>query len=244
MSAAVCLHDLTLTHDRHPAVHHVSGTFAPGSLTAIVGPNGAGKTTLLRALAGLHPIASGRIEGAGPGQVALLPQGTTLDRSFPIGCLDVVALGLWRSCGAFRAIGRDSLARAEAALDAVGLRGFEKRPVGSLSAGQFQRVLFARLMVQDARVVLLDEPFNAVDARTEADLVRLIEAWHGAGRTVILVSHDLDLVRAHCPATLLLARQALAWGPTERVLHQGAMRQARLEAEAWTETAPECRAAA
>jgi len=244
MNGAIRLHDLTLTHDRHPAVHHVSGSFAPGSLTGVVGPNGAGKSTLLRALAGLHPVASGRIEGAGPGQVALLPQGTTLDRSFPIACLDVVALGLWRSCGAFRPIGPANRARAEAALDAVGLRGFERRPVGSLSAGQFQRLLFARLMVQDAPILLLDEPFNAVDARTEADLLALVEAWHGAGRTVILVSHDLDLVRAHCPDTLLLARHVLAWGPTETVLHPGAMRRARLEAEAWTETAPPCRVAA
>jgi len=241
---SVRLHDLTLTHDRHPAVHHLSGAFAPGSLTAVVGPNGAGKTTLLRALAGLHPVASGRIEGAGPGQVALLPQGTALDRSFPIGCLDVVALGLWRSCGPFRPIGPESLDRAEAALAAVGLRGFERRPVGTLSAGQFQRLLFARLIVQDAPVLLLDEPFNAVDARTEADLVRLVEDWHGAGRIVVLVSHDLDLVRAHCPETLLLARHALAWGPTDRVLQPGAMRQARLQAEAWAETAPECRVAA
>src|SRR4051794_2008260 len=94
MSAAIRLQDVTLTHDRHPAVHHVSGTFEPGSLTAIVGPNGAGKSTLLRGLAGLHPLRSGRIEGGGARQVALLPQGSSLDRSFPIGCLDVAALGL------------------------------------------------------------------------------------------------------------------------------------------------------
>ena len=244
MKGGIFLHDLTLTYDRHPAVHHLSGSFAPGSLTAVVGPNGAGKTTLLRALAGLHPIASGRVEGAGAGQVALLPQGAALDRSFPIVCREVVALGLWRSCGPFRPIGPEGLARAEAALNSVGLHGFERRPVGTLSAGQFQRLLFARLIVQDAPVLLLDEPFNAVDARTEADLVRLIEGWCANGRTIILVSHDLDLVRALCPEALLLARHALAWGPTDHVLHPAAMRQARLAAEAWSETAGECRVAA
>lgn len=244
MSGDIRLHDVTLTHDRHPAVHHLSGRFAPGSLTAIVGPNGAGKTTLLRALAGLHPVASGRIEGAGPGMVALLPQGTALERSFPIGCLETVALGLFAQRGAFRPIGSADLQRAGAALDAVGLRGFERRSLDTLSAGQFQRLLFARLMMQDAPVLLLDEPFNAVDARTEADLMALVEAWHRAGRTVVMVSHDLDLVRERCPQTLLLARHALAWDATETVLKPGAMHKARLEAEAWAETAPPCRVAA
>jgi zinc/manganese transport system ATP-binding protein len=240
----IALHNVTLTYDRHPAVHHVSGSFAPGSLTAIVGPNGAGKTTLLRALAGLHPVASGRIEGVGPGHVALLPQSAALDRSFPIGCLDVVALGLWSVCGAFRTIGEQALARAVGALDTVGLHGFERRPVGSLSAGQFQRLLFARLMMTDAPVLLMDEPFNAVDSRTEADLLALVDSWHREGRTVIMVLHDFELVRERCPQTVLLARRLLAWGPTDEVLQPGAMRQARLEAEHWAETAPACPIAA
>ena len=244
MTGAVVLSDVTLTHDRHPAVHHISGTFAPGTLTAVVGPNGAGKTTLLRAIAGLHPIASGRIDGIGPGRIALLPQGAQLDRSFPIGCLDVVTLGLWQRCGAFRAVTAADAAQAAQALDAVGLHGFAQRPLDTLSGGQFQRLLFARLMVQDAPVLLLDEPFNAVDARTEADLVSLMLGWQAAGRTVIVVSHDLDLVRERIPHTLLLARHALGWGGTQDVLQQGAMRHARLEAEAWVDDAPPCRAAA
>lgn len=241
---AITLTDVTLTHDRHPAVHHVSGTFAPGTLTAIVGPNGAGKTTLLRAIAGLHPVASGRIDGVGPGRIALLPQSSQLDRSFPIGCLDVVMLGLWQRCGAYRPVTAADTAQAAHALDAVGLQGFAQRPLDTLSGGQFQRLLFARLMVQDAPVLLLDEPFNAVDARTEADLVSLMLGWQAAGRTVIVVSHDLDLVRERIPFTLLLARHVLGWGRTQDVLQQGAMRHARLEAEAWADNAAPCRAAA
>ena len=233
------LHDLTVQHGRHPAVHHVSGQFAPGSLTAVTGPNGAGKTTLLRAIAGLHPVGGGRIEGAG--QVALLPQGAALDRSFPLGCLEVVALGQVAERGVFRPIGPD---RAHAALEAVGLAGFERRPVGTLSAGQFQRVLFARLMVQDAPVLLLDEPFNAVDARTEADLLAIVHGWQAAGRTVIAVLHDLELVRARFPQTLLLARHVVAWGPTDQVLTPEALTRARLNAEAWVDDAVVCRAAA
>ena len=237
--SSLLLEDVTVTHGRRPAVHHVSGCFAPGSLTAIVGPNGAGKTTLLRAIAGLHPLSGGRITGAD--RIALLPQGSALDRSFPLACLDVVALGEAPQAGPFTPI---STARARSALEGVGLGGFESRPIGSLSAGQFQRVLFARLMVQDAPVLLLDEPFNAVDARTEADLLSVLHGWHRSGRTIIAVLHDLDLVRDQFPETLLLARHIVGWGATADVLRPEPLLQARLNAEAWSDDAAPCRAAA
>jgi len=236
------LSDLTVCHARRPAVHHLSGRFAPGSLTAVVGPNGAGKSTLLRALAGLHPAQAGRIEGVG--RVALLPQQSSIDRAFPLSCLDTVRFGLWAEAGPFRALPRGGRARAEAALAAVGLRGFERRPVGSVSAGQFQRVLFARLLLQDAPVVLLDEPFNAVDARTAADLLGMVRRWHGEGRTVVAVLHDLDLVRDEFPETLLLARDCLGWGPTVEVLTAANRLRARRMAESWNATAAECGRAA
>jgi zinc/manganese transport system ATP-binding protein len=239
--AEIRIADLTVSHQRRPAVHHLSGRFVPGSLTAVVGPNGAGKTTLLRAIAGLHRPDGGRIEGAA-GQVALLPQQSSLDRSFPLTCLDAVLLGLWAETGAFRAIPRAGRARAEAALAAVGLGGFERRPSGSLSAGQFQRVLFARLLLQDAPVILLDEPFNALDARTAAELLGLVRRWHGEGRTVIAVLHDLDLVRREFPETLLLARDCLGWGPTGEVLTAANRLRARMMAEAWAEQAEACAA--
>ncbi|CAA9229993.1 MAG: Zinc ABC transporter, ATP-binding protein ZnuC [uncultured Craurococcus sp.] len=239
--AEIRIADLTVSHQRRPAVHHLSGRFVPGSLTAVVGPNGAGKTTLLRAIAGLHRPDGGRIESAA-GQVALLPQQSSLDRSFPLTCLDAVLLGLWAETGAFRAIPRAGRARAEAALAAVGLGGFERRPVGSLSAGQFQRVLFARLLLQDAPVILLDEPFNALDARTAAELLGLVRRWHGEGRTVIAVLHDLDLVRREFPETLLLARDCLGWGPTGEVLTAANRLRARMMAEAWAEQAEACAA--
>jgi zinc/manganese transport system ATP-binding protein len=233
-------------HDRHPAVHHLTGCFAPGSLTAVVGPNGAGKTTLLRALAGLHPGCEGTIDRGGlpPDRIALLPQQGRLDRSFPISCRDVVALGAWARIGPFRRLPADTAASAAAALREVHLAGFERRPVGTLSAGQFQRVLFARLAVQDAPVLLLDEPFNAVDARTAADLMARIRAWHAEGRTIVAVLHDLELVVRAFPETLLLAREPLAWGPTGEVLTAENRFRALLTAEAWATDAALCRDAA
>ena len=237
------LRDLTLVHDRRPAVHHLSGAFEPGTLTAVVGPNGAGKTTLLRAIAGLHRVDHGRLERPAAG-VALLPQMSALDRSFPIACLDVVGFGHWSRAGAFRGVTPGQRDASRAALAAVGLSGFEGRAVGSLSAGQFQRLLFARLLVQDAPVILLDEPFNAVDARTAADLLRLVRTWHGEGRTVVAVLHDLDLVRDAFPECLLLAREPVAWGRTDEVLTAENRLRARMTAESWDAGAGVCARAA
>ncbi len=237
---------LTATYRRHPAVHHLSARFAPGSLTAIVGPNGAGKTTLLRAVAGLHRADEGRIamaraDGVAP-RLALLPQQAGMDRAFPILCRDVVLQGLWSRLGPFRGAAPADLDRAEAALEAVGLRGFGRRPVGEMSAGQFQRLLFARLLVQDADLILLDEPFNAVDARTAADLLAVLQRWHGEGRTVIAVLHDLELVRDAFPETLLIAREKIAQGPTAEVLSAANRLKARMMAEGWDEAARACAA--
>ena len=243
MSAhAVRVIDLTVTHQRHPAVHHLSGELAMGSLTAVIGPNGAGKSSLLDALAGRLPLSSGRIEIAPAlaGRVAYLPQQSQIDRSFPLGVLDLVALGHWPRRGAFGAIDAPLRERAREALASVGLTGFEQRRIGELSVGQFQRVLFARVLLQDAQLILLDEPFNAIDARTSADLLAVVRRWHGEARTVVAVLHDMELVREHFPHALLLAREPVAWGPTAQVLRAENLFRARQMAERWDETAPVC----
>lgn len=241
--AAIGLRDLTIAYDGHPAVHHLTGGFAPGSLTAIVGPNGAGKSTLLKAIVGaLRPVA-GTVElnGLSRSDLAYLPQQAEIDRAFPITVADTVVMGAWTRIGVALGVDRATAIRAGEALSAVGLEGFGRRPVGSLSAGQFQRVLFARMLLQDARVVLLDEPFTAIDARTTRDLLDLVVRWHRReGRTVIAVLHDFDQVRAHFPQALLLARELIAWGDTDRVLTPENLLSARGMAESWDENAPPC----
>jgi zinc/manganese transport system ATP-binding protein len=242
----ITLANVTVAYDRQPAVHHVSGTFRPGSLTAIVGPNGAGKTTLVKAITGAARVDEGRIDrgGLAPSDIAYLPQQAVLDRSFPISCLDVVLMGHWRRVGLFRRIGPTLLREAEEALEAVGLGGFGDRPIATVSAGQFQRLLFARILLEDCPVVVLDEPFTAIDAKTTADLLGVVSRWHGEGRTVIAVLHDHDLVRAHFPNTLLVAREAIAWGSTPEVLTASNALRARQMAEAWAESAAVCARAA
>jgi zinc/manganese transport system ATP-binding protein len=236
---AIVLHDLTLGYDRHPAVHHLDATIPSGSLTAIVGPNGAGKSTLLKGIVGALAPLEGRIALGGT-RVAYLPQQSEIDRSFPVSVRDLVAMGLWAEIGPFGRIGPAHSERIAVALAAVGLTGFERRAIGALSGGQMQRVLFARLLLQEARVILLDEPFTAIDAKTAADLMALVQRWHGEGRTVVAVLHDLDTVRAQFPDTLMIAREMVAHGPTSQVLTPANLLRARQMCEAFDENAAVC----
>lgn len=238
--SAIRLTDLTLGYDRHPAVHHLSGEIATGSLTAIVGPNGAGKSTLLKGIAGALSPLGGDIALARGRRLAYLPQQAELDRSFPIHVYDLVAMGLWNRAGIFGRIGGGAAAKIEAAISAVGLAGFERRPIGALSGGQMQRALFARLLLQDADIILLDEPFTAIDARTTADLLALVQRWHGESRTVVAVLHDIETVRRAFPQTLLLARESVAWGATAEVLTAANLLKARRMVEAFDSHAAPC----
>jgi zinc/manganese transport system ATP-binding protein len=122
----------------------------------------------------------------------------------------------------------------------VGLEGFERRPISDLSEGQFQRVLFARLLLQDAPVILLDEPFNAMDNRTIADLLQVVNRWHAENRTIIAVLHNYEQVRSYFPRTLLLAREPIAWGDTAEVLTPENLQRAQRMSEAWDEAAEAC----
>jgi zinc/manganese transport system ATP-binding protein len=211
------------------AVNEVSGVFAPGSMTAIVGPNGAGKSTLIKGVMGVLRPMSGRVllEGGGRRDLAWLPQAADLDRSFPITVYELVAMGAWRRVGAWRRFGAAERERVQEALAAVGMAGGGDRIAGTLSGGQLQRALFARLLLQDAGVLLLDEPFTAVDTHTSEDLMRLLTQCHAQGCTVIAVLHDMDLVRAHFPRTLLLSGDVVAWGDTAAVLTEANLRAAR-----------------
>ncbi len=241
-SAVVTMHDVTIAYDGHPAVHHMRGAIPRGAMLAVVGPNGSGKTTLLKGIAGLLQPIEGRIELSGIDRraIAYLPQQANIDRRFPLSVSELVSLGLWRECGAFGRISSAGRERVERALSAVGLGGFERCSIGSLSGGQLQRCLFARVLVQDSPLILLDEPFTAIDAKTAADLMGVIERWHGERRTVVAVLHDLELAKERFPEAVLMSREVIAWGRARDVITPRNLLDARNMAEGWDDHAPWC----
>ena len=242
MSAQLQFRDVTLGYDRHPAVHHLDGEIAQGALIAVVGPNGAGKSTLFRGIVGiLKPLAGSiGLGGLNARDIAYLPQTVDIDRSFPISVFDFVGTGLWRTTGLFGGMDKQAQNKIAETLAAVGLTGFESRAIGTLSGGQMQRLLFARVLLQDARVIVLDEPFNAIDAKTSADLLALVQRWHSEARTVLAALHDMERVRANFPYTLLLARTPVAWGATAQVLTAENLLEARRMCEAFDDSAAVC----
>ena len=153
-------------------------------------------------------------------------------------------MGLWKRAGLLGGIGKKDREKIMQAIDAVGLRGFESRAIGTLSGGQMQRALFARLLLQDARVILLDEPFASLDSKTVSDLLELVQRWHGEKRTVVAVLHDFELVKQHFPEALLLAREPVAWGKTAEALSAENLLKARRMSEAFDDFAGVCEDAA
>lgn len=233
----IALNQLTVGYQAQVAVQALSGEFATGSLTAVVGPNGAGKSSLLAAMAGSLKPLRGEVQISADvrARMAWLPQQSAIERSFPINTFDLVAMGLWAEAGSFQALDDAQRDRVHRALAAVRLSACAQHSIGELSVGQFQRALFARVCLQNAQVILLDEPFSAVDARTTAELLEVVTRWHSEGRTVIAVLHDLDQVRRHFKDTLLLARRCVAWGPSQETLSNANLLRAQLMSEAWDE---------
>jgi zinc/manganese transport system ATP-binding protein len=239
------LENLTCGYGRRPAVHHVTAQIPAGGLTALVGPNGAGKSTLLKALAGRLKPFSGAVgwpAGVKAAETAYMAQAASIDTSAPVDVSMLVAAGLWRRRGLMGGLRPQDRARIGDAIATVGLAGFEQRPLRTLSGGQLQRALFARVMVQDCPVILLDEPFAAVDTRTSQRLLDLAAAWAQEGRTVVVSLHDLDLVRARFDHVLLLARELVAAGRPAAALSSENLLRARRMSESWREHAEACHA--
>ena len=239
---SICFDNVTLGYDLHPAVHHLTLEIELGSMVALVGPNGAGKSTLLKGIMGQLQLLGGSISlgGLGHAQIAYLPQLSQVDRSFPITVHQLVSLGAWGETGAFKTVGQQQQAAVHQALHQLGLEGFEHRMIDTLSGGQMQRVLFARLLLQKAELILLDEPFTGVDARTCEDLIAQIKRWQGDGKTIIAVLHDLHQVKEHFPTTLLLSRRAIAFGNTLGVLTEENLQKASQFNEAFDDHAEPC----
>ena len=226
---ALRLKNVTLAWGNRTILSDINGSFKKGSFTAIVGPNGAGKSTLIKAMAGQLPIKSGEIVIADEfkREFSLLPQYTELDRDFPMTTFDLVSMGVWRNLGPFKSLSSEQRHHIMQALLQVGLVEQAQDLIGSLSGGQLQRAFFARLLVRDAQVIILDEPFAAVDEDTQERLLPILRAWHEQGRTILIVLHDEELVKRLVPETLVIGRSVVAWGLTEEVYTAENMRKAQ-----------------
>lgn len=236
-SIAIHLHNISVAYPGNPIISGLSCHFEAPALWALAGPNGAGKSTLLKTLLGLQNYSKGKIVFCGfcPCDVAYLAQQNQLDRRFPLTVGDTIAMGLFREVGLFRKYTKAQREKMQDALEQVGLSSFAKTPLQALSGGQFQRVLFARLILQDSPVIFLDEPFTGVDRRTMEDLMELLTRWVQEGRLVIAVLHDLDLVQERFPHTLLLARHFYKAGLTADVLTKENMKEALASSRLWEE---------
>ncbi|ADB54158.1 metal ABC transporter ATP-binding protein [Conexibacter woesei] len=215
---------LTASYGARPVLWDVDASFPAGSLSAIVGPNGAGKSTLLKAALGLIPsdagqaLVAGRPIGAARDQVAYVPQRDAVDWDFPITVREVVEMGRYASTGWFRRVPRRDAMLVDDCLERVGMSAYRGRQIGQLSGGQRQRVFIARALAQQAPLLLMDEPFAGVDARTEASILELLGELRDEGRTVVVVHHDLGTVRGAFDWALLLNVRAVAEGPVADVI--------------------------
>ncbi|MDF7676029.1 metal ABC transporter ATP-binding protein [Neisseriaceae bacterium ESL0693] len=223
------IHNLTVSYRHRPAVHHLNIQFNKNQMWALCGPNGAGKSTLLKAIMGLIKPDSGQIHwhDLQRADIAYLPQQSDIDRSMPMSVFELTAMGLWYEIGYFKSINQTMKTKVITALQQVNMADYADRPIAQLSNGQFQRVLFARMLVQKAQVLLLDEPFNAVDAQTTQALLNMLCRHQQQHQCIVIaVLHDYGQVKHYFPYTLLMAREKIASGHTREVLTTENIRQA------------------
>ena len=213
-------HELALGFRGHVVVSDISFEVSAGDVLAVVGHNGSGKSTLVKSILGTLPIIDGQLvwHDERPSQIAFLGQRSEFDTRVPVRLRDLVEMGAWSRLGFAGRIDPAGRAAIDAAMERTGTASLADMPLHTLSAGQLQRALFARTIVQDAPVILLDEPFTAIDQSTEADLLSLVDEWSGEGRAVVMVLHDLSAVLHHCHAALLLGRGTARFGPLATTL--------------------------
>jgi manganese/zinc/iron transport system ATP- binding protein len=222
-SVALEIHDLTVSYHRKPVLWNVDLAVPRGNLVGIIGPNGAGKSTLIKAIMGLLPLSSGWVQvfGQSVGQtrdkVGYVPQRESVDWTFPVTAMDVVLMGCYGRLPWWRRVGRAEKDRARACLEKVGMGPYADRQISNLSGGQQQRVFLARALAQDSEIYLMDEPFAGVDAATESAIVKLLQELRAAGKTVLVVNHDLQTAKEYFDMLILINMRLVAFGPTAEV---------------------------
>ena len=225
-SYPLAVQDLTVAYHRKPVLWDVGFNIPAGSLVGIVGPNGAGKSTLLKAVMGIAPIASGKVQIFGKPykkmrqRVGYVPQKESVDWDFPVTALDVVTMGLYNQIGWCKPVRNQHRTQALQAMESVGIAELANRQISELSGGQQQRTFLARALVQNADLYLMDEPFAAVDAATENAIIQMLRKMKEDGRTSLVIHHDLQTVPSYFDHVILLNMRVVADGPVQDVFNE------------------------
>ena len=215
--------NLTVAYADTPVFADVAVHFNAGKITGIIGPNGAGKSTLIKAILGLIKVQSGKVDFSGrtlkevQQAIAYVEQRKDLDLTFPINVLDLVLTGTYGRLGLLKSPGKKERQAALEALEQVGLEDFTKRQISQLSGGQLQRVFVARAIVQQADIMILDEPFVGIDMKSEQEIMAILNQWRDAGKTLIVVHHDLNKVSNYFDELVVMNHGIIAEGPGEEV---------------------------
>ena len=212
--------NLTVTYKDTPALDNINVTLSKSKIIGIVGPNGAGKSTLIKAV--LNIISSkgiikidDKLSKDQLGSVAYVEQKINIDYTFPIKVRECVSLGIYPKIGLFKNLNKSDWQKVDEALKLVGLEEFSNRQISELSGGQFQRVLMARCLVQEAKYIFLDEPFIGIDSVSEEIIMNTLRKLRDNGHTILIVHHDLRKVHAYFDEVLLLNKKLISYGSTK-----------------------------
>ncbi len=225
------VHDLTVSYEQHPVLWNVDLSLPAGKLIGILGPNGAGKSTLIKSIMGLITPTSGYIKifdkalAEVRSRISYVPQRESVDWNFPASVLDVVVMGTYGKLGLFRRPGKKEIQIAQEALEQVGMTAFASRQIAELSGGQQQRVFIARALAQQADLYLMDEPFAGVDMATETAIFQLLQDMAAAGKTVLVVHHDIHSAMNFFDWVIMLNLHLVASGPKEQVMNEELLRK-------------------
>ncbi len=226
------IHDLTVAFERKPVLWNIDMLLPQGKLVGIIGPNGAGKSTLIKAVMGLLPLSSGYVKIFDKpiddvrDRISYVPQRESVDWDFPASVLDVVLMGRYGKLGLFRRPRKADVDVAMDCLKKVGMDAYINRQISQLSGGQQQRTFLARALAQQADLYFLDEPFAGVDAATEGAIIELLREMTKAGKTVVVVHHDLQSVTDYFDWVIMLNTRLVAYGPTNTTFTQDNLQEA------------------
>lgn len=222
---------LNVFYNENKVLTEIQIEVKPGKITGIIGPNGAGKSTLIKAILNIishsgEILINGEVSKKQLKKIAYVEQKSDIDHTFPIKVKECVSLGTYTGLKVFQKLGAKEWSRVSEALQKVNLLDYENRQIGELSGGQFQRVLLARCLVQEAAYIFLDEPFVGIDSISEKIIMDILQDLKHQGKTILIVHHDLSKVKEYFDDIIILNRELIAYGPINESFSQKNLKKA------------------